>query len=161
MKKREGVALLFAAMLAGCATLPEKDPHPITVNLKKAEDTATVVPKKRGTRIHIVSKSGIGEATLVRSGKEWPGSMTICLNLNNVESFKMENGYIRFETTLHGTRHVPYQRLGNSRNPVSPPGEMLEAEFFRKGKWMELKVPVQMTAEAPESITFKWINEYR
>jgi hypothetical protein len=63
------VATLVLVATAGYADMPEPQ---IKIKLKKAEDTAAITSTATSAVITVTSKSGIGGATLTRTGELWP-----------------------------------------------------------------------------------------
>lgn len=113
------------------------------------------------TVVSVTSKSGIGGATLVRLGETWPTSIVIHLKLNNLESFGMSNGNIRFNTSIRSPERMPYWKTGRNEKQSDAHEGTLEVLIGRADDWFEIAVPPEMTKGNPEKIDFEWINEFR
>lgn len=151
--------IMLALAVAGCAV---RDRVPaVNATLKKAEDSITVTSTADATIVSVTSKSGIGGATLIRAGESWPASITVRLKLNNLESFEMNNGYIRFNTSVGSPESVPYWRVGESdKQPVQTEGA-LAVSVNRTGEWFEIDIPREMVDPNATEIGFEWVNEFR
>jgi hypothetical protein len=153
------VMIMLALTLAGCAVRHQG--RTVNATLKKTEDSITVTPMTDVTIVSITSKSGIGGATLIRVGESWPSAITVRLKLNNLESFGMSNGYIRFNTSVRSPGVMPYWRVGkNEKQPEQPDGT-LEVTIKRTGEWFEIDTPRELMDANATEIDFGWINEFR
>lgn len=151
--------IMLALAIAGCA-VRHQDPA-VSATLKKTEDSITVTSMGDVAIVSVTSKSGIGGATLIRAGESWPPAITVRLKLNNLESFEMNNGYIRFNTSVGSPESVPYWRVGESdKQPAQPEGSLTVA-VKRTGEWFEINVPREMVDANATEIGFEWINEFR
>jgi hypothetical protein len=153
------LALAIAVAIAGCAVRHE-DPS-VNATLKKTEDSITVTSMADATIVSVTSKSGIGGATLIRVGESWPPFIAVRLKLNNLESFEMKNGYIRFTTSVGSPESVPYWRVGKSEKRPGQPEGSLAVSVKRTGEWFEIDVPREMVDANATEIGFEWINEFR
>ncbi len=150
------VVLMLA--VAGCATGPHGQ---VKTQLKKTEDSIAVTTRRDAIVVSVTSKSGIGGATLVRPGETWPTKIVIRLKLNNLESFGMSNGHIRFNTSIKSPGRMPYWKIGRNKKQTDAPDGTLEVLIRRADDWFEIAVPSEMTKGNPEKINFGWINEFR
>ena len=106
----------------------------IVVVLKKAEDAASVTAQREGVVVAIRSKSGIGEARLVRRGRAWPKRVTLRLGVKGLESLRMDDGgALRFEM---------------SRKGPTPHGVALD-------------VPARLLQRNPKEIALAWVDFFR
>jgi len=153
------LAIAVAIAIAGCAVQHE-DPS-VNATLKKTEDSIAVTSMADVTIVSATSKSGIGGATLIRVGESWPPAITVRLKLNNLESFEMNNGYIRFNTSVDGPESVPYWRVGKSEEQPGQPEGTLAVAVKRTGEWFEIDVPREVVDANATEIGFEWINEFR
>ena len=151
------VVLMFA--VAGCAT--GQHGQAVRTELRKTEDSVAVTTTRDAIVVSVTSKSGIGGATLVRLGEAWPTSIMIRLKLNNLESFGMSNGDIRFNTSIRSPGRMPYWKVGRNEKQSAPPDGTLEVLIRRADEWFDISVPSEMTKGNPERIDFGWINEFR
>jgi hypothetical protein len=155
MIKKMVAILAFSATLV-YAGLP--DP-PFKVELKKAEDAATVMSTHASTVLTITSQSGIGCATLVRIGDEWPAQLMIRLTIRGLESLRMENGILYFRTSLKRPKRTPYWRVG--KNTTAVPEGMLEITLLKTKETVDILVPGELMADTPEEIHLEWIDFFR
>jgi hypothetical protein len=151
------VVLMLA--VAGCASAPRG--QAIKTQLKKTEDSVAVTTTRDATVVSVTSKSGIGGATLVRLGETWPTRIVIRLKLNNLESFGMSNGDIRFNTSIRSPGRMPYWKIGRNEKQSDAPDGTLEVPIRRADESFEIAVPSEMTKGNPAKIDFGWINEFR
>ena len=145
--------------LAGCAT--GQYDRTITATLQKTEDALVVTPREEGSTVSITSESGIGRATLTRAGKSWSPSILIRLKLNNLESFRMSNGNIRFRTSMKSPAQIPYWKIGKKGKPPHSPDGTLKVPVRRTGEWFEIHVPSEMIQGNPKELYLGWVNEFR
>lgn len=152
------VAILACGAAVACAGLP----GPLfKVELKKAEDSTAITSTDNASVVTIISKSGIGGAKLVLTGTSWPTRLTIRLAVKGLESFRMDNGTIHFDTSLKSPKQVPYWKVGkNDQRPESPDG-MLEVDLVNTGEAVEIVVPRELMDGNPEEISFEWIDFFR
>lgn len=109
----------------------------------------------------IASRSGIGGAKLVRTGDEWPSQLTIRLKLDGLESFRMDNGIIRFSASLMSPRQTHYWTIGKNEKQAGPPDGTLDVTITKTDEAIEIIVPILMIKENPEAIHFTWIDFFR
>ena len=150
---------MLALAVAGCAA---RHQYPaVNATVRKTEDSITVTSMANVTIVSVTSKSGIGGATLIRIGESWPPAITVRLKLNNLESFEMNNGYVRFNTSVGSPESVPYWRVGESDKQPGQPEGTLAVSVKRTGEWFEIHVPREMVDANATDIGFEWINEFR
>ena len=160
--------LTILVWLAGA--VPSVFPTPeFRVDLQKTGDSVEMVSTRSSAVIDITSRSGIGGASIIRTGKKWPARITIRIKLTNLESFGMENGIIRFNTNLKGPKQVPYWRVGQNKEPADPlakpparaPDGTLEVTMASTDKIVRILVPKEMLEGNPQEIRFEWVDEFR
>ncbi|MEI6808584.1 MAG: hypothetical protein WCN95_07660 [bacterium] len=156
MKTVAAIVWLIASI--ACAGLPGPQ---FRVELKKAEDSAVMTSTHNSTVVSITSKSGIGGARLVRIGDVWPTRLTIRLHLKGLESLRMENGVIHFNTFLKSPRQVPYWKAGKNDGRPGAPDGTLEVNLQKTEEFIEIVVPGELTAENPTEIGLGWIDFFR
>lgn len=131
------------------------------VELTKAGDGVFLHSAAGADVVAITSESGIGGAKLVRTGASWPSHIIIQLRLRGLESFWMQNGTHHFETFLRGSRRVPYSKMDRSGNPSRERAGALDVVITQKEGTIEVRVPGEMFAGNPASISLGWIDFYR
>ncbi len=154
---------IIATILALVATGAFAGLHvtPFRVELKKTEDTAAITSTRDSTIVNISSKSGIGEARLIRNDHPWPTRLTIRLAVKGLESFRMENGIIYFNTSLNGPKRVPYWKFGKNEKQPDAPGGTLEIALRKAEDSVEIVVHAKLMAGNPREIKFGWIDFFR
>ncbi|RJP84237.1 MAG: hypothetical protein C4518_20290 [Desulfobacteraceae bacterium] len=154
------IVLWFAAAVGAVAPGPT-----FWVDLQKAGDQVLMTSSRNSAAISITSGSGIGGAVMVRTGKKWPDRITIRLNLKNLESFDMENGIIRFHTSIRTSGKSPYWRVDRAGEPAASPANTpdgtLEVSMGQSDEAVMIAVPKEMLEGNPEKISFGWIDEFR
>ncbi len=132
----------------------------LKVELGKPDDSAAITSTQNACVVAITSKSGIGNARLIRTGTAWPAGITIRLALRNLESFEMRNGRFAFETSLKRSGQVPFWKDEKDGKPGAQVGD-LEVTVTKIDDAIEVVVPEEMMEGNPPEMQVKWINEYR
>jgi len=161
MKKdmRSIATVMLICALAGCACGRHR--QAVRAEVRKTEDSVALSTTRDATVLSVTSKSGIGGATLVRLGERWPTDIKIRLKLNNLESFGMSNGNIRFNTSISSPNRMPYWIMGKNEKQSDAPDGALDVSIRRVDEWFEIDVPPEMIKGNPPAIDFGWINEFR
>lgn len=133
----------------------------LSVELRKAEDSGEVVWTGRAAVVIIASKSGIGGVRLVRGSDEWPSQLTIRLKLAGLESFRMDNGLIRFGTSLMSPKRVHYWNIAKDGRPSEHPDGTIEVTVTKTEDAVEILVPIPMTKDNPDAISCSWVDFFR
>jgi len=151
------IVLWFAAAVGAVSPGPA-----FRVDLQKTADQVMMTSTLNSAAIAINSSSGIGGATLVRTGKKWPDRITIRFNLKNLESFEMKNNIIRFSTSLKSPIKIPYWRVDLAKkSPGQTPDGTLEFRMVQSEEAITVLVPKEMLEGNPQEISFEWIDEFR
>ena len=132
-------ALMLVLFFTGAGCLTTRQP-PLKVLVEKDEDSVLITPKSKATILTVTSKTGIGGATIVRGGEQWPPCIVIRLKLNSLESFGMSNGQISFDTSYKSPSRVPYWKVGDKSSPQGT----FEVKIERKRDFLQLVVPKEM-----------------
>ena len=152
------IAALIVVATGAAAGKPD---HPIEVTSRKPEDSIAVSATNGTTVVSVISQSGIGGATLRRGGPRWSAPILIRLKLNNLESFDMSNGTIRFNTFARSARVVPYWRIrSDAPRPRAPDGK-IDVPIRRTDDGFEIEVPAVMLKGDPKVLEIRWVNEFR
>jgi len=152
---------MFTVILALFASMVHTDWHepPFTVELRKADDSVEVMSTDDTALVTITSTSGIGGAKLIRTREKWPTHITIRLKLSGLESFRMENRFIRLNTFLGSSKRASYWKIGHDEKQAE--GGTLEIVVTQTNEAIEVVVPGEMIEGNPEGIRFDWIDFFR
>ena len=152
------IALLLLTAYLSSAGMPGP---PLTTELRKTEDSAAITSTQNTSVVKITSKSGIGEAKLVRAAGQWPVHLVIRLNLKGLESLQMDNGTIRVDSSIKSPLQVPYWKIGRKAQDTDEPDGTLELKITQSDGSIEMVVPKEMMAGNPAAIHLAWIDFYR
>src|SRR5262249_34290244 len=81
--------LLVAALIVGQPGREAKEPTYKVVDVQKTADTVVAQKEKDRTVFVVTSKSGIGDATIVLTGGEWPENVTLRFRYSKDSVFDM------------------------------------------------------------------------
>ena len=151
-------------------------PAPLKITTKRADDQIVVDQRKSAVVFAIRSPTGIGQATIQRTGDKWPDSVVLRLHLSGLEHLKIAAGNTELGVSV--SSHEPETRIG-----VGTVGEEAQAVDSRSAFWMEvrrldahgkpttasplkdgwfeMRLPGKLIADNPESMTLEWIVFYR
>ncbi len=153
------IIIIVLCALTGCSTIRQS--QAIKVELKKTADTVLVSTTSEKTVVSITSKSGIGQANLIRIGDIWPDAMVIKLKLTSLEGFGMNNGFIYFNTWLKNSKPAPYWKVGTNQRQQPSPDGTIEVKFVKSDQWINVTMPPEMIKGNPGNISISWIDWYR
>jgi hypothetical protein len=155
----KSILLIFVMLISiAQAGLPAPPPK---VELKKPGDSAAIAVTGNVMVVSITSETGIGEATLTRTGDKWPARIVIRLGVRSLESFDMQNGIIQFNTSMKSPKQMPYWKIGTNPSPPNSPDGVLDAIVSRAEGVMTITVPKEMMEGNPKTMTVGWIDAYR
>jgi hypothetical protein len=152
---------LLPVLLALMVSATHAGQPQLRVELRKVEDSVEVRWTGTAAVVTISSRSGIGGAKLVRTGDEWPSQLTIRLKLGGLESFRMDNGLIRFSTSLMSPRQTHYWKIGKDEKRAGPPDGTLDVTITKTDEAIEIIIPLPMVKGNPEAIHFTWIDFFK
>ena len=166
-------AIFVATVLTvGCASAVDESPFKITT--KRDDDNIEVTARDDKAVISVHSPSGISQADIERSDKDWPHSMTLRLHLKGLEGLKISDGKITFEAAVstqdstarlweNGKEDSPL----DSRSPywmeihlIDKDGKPTNGLPLDDG-YFEMQLPRTLLEGNPKSITINWIDFYR
>ncbi len=165
------LALQSSIGICGSAAEPE-----INATTKKAEDRVEFSRKDGATIASVRSPSGIGSATINRTTGDWPERMVLRLHLHGLEGLKVSNGKLEFVAEVAGPDKKRFLQVNKSSQPSNPPESKTLATYeirsFDQGGrpadniplkdgYFEVRLPKELFADNPESITINWIDFYR
>lgn len=148
----------------------------LKVVTKHAEDKIEVTRKDEQTTLSVRSPSGIGNGVVSRLSSVWPERVTLRLHLNGLEGLKVSNSKMELVAEVIGPDSRRFLHItGNTNQSSAPaPTKLAECEiraFGNDGKpskvlplrdgYFEVRLPKQLFADNPESITINWIDFYR
>jgi hypothetical protein len=154
----------------------EKEPVRFKINTKRAEDAVEVQGDDTRTVLVVKSPSGIGEATVERSGDKWPGTVVVRLRLKGLESLQISNGTIRLAAAVSTADGKPKARLwqdGKEDAPLDQKSPMWmdirlvstdgkpATELPLKDGYFEMALPKAFLEGNPKTWTLSWIDFHR
>lgn len=152
------IALLLCA--SGIALAAPAEPQ-LKVALKKHADSAVVATANDSTIITIQSPGGIGAATLTRTRESWPAHLVLHLKLTTLESFTLNNGLIRFHTTLKSPARVPFWKADAPQERADTAAGTLDVPVKKLADAIEIDLPKEILADNPKEIQIRWIDAFR
>jgi hypothetical protein len=144
-----------AGPAAGSATLPHADAF--RIQCRKPADHVAVTVGADTTTFTVISPSGIGSASIERTGAAWPASVILRLDLKGLEGIVISNG----QTRLSGS----VDRNGVTRLEADGTGEIAKGNPL----WMEIKrdqgglkmaIPQAMLKTA-KTLMIEWVDFFR
>jgi len=157
-----------------CTGAAEESKFKIT--MKHDNDKVEVTLEENTAIFSVRSPLGISQAVVERTGKHWPGEVTLRLHLKGLESFKVTNGKVMIETAVSSHGDEQRARLWNDGDE----GVVLEAKdpywmdvrIFSDAKeptktiplvdgYFEMRLPKTLFDENPNSITISWVDFFR
>ena len=170
------VTLFFLPVIVGvknCVTAYGDDP-PFKITTKRDDDKVEVKVEEGKTHFSVQSPFGISQASIERSGNNWPTTVMLRLHLKGLEKFKVTDGKTTLEASVSShdgkvrlwkdgiedspldLKH-PYwmgiRMVGKDGNPVKT--------IPLKDGYIEMKLPKALFGDNPKSITLNWIDFYR
>ena len=168
---------IITLLMAGCTLLVSAAAPPeYRITLRKPDDRLTVSVEQQRTVLTITSPSGIGGATVERTGPQWPQPLIVRLRLSGLESCTVSNGRITLQAavTSHGdhARRLHVIEAGKEKpigqgSPYWTEIKLVGAGGKPAGKiplkdgYFEMELPKALLQEQPKSLNFGWIDFYR
>lgn len=177
MKSRAQITMLLAMfgwlhlLDSVNATEPE-----LKVVTKRTEDKIEVTRKDEQTTLSVRSPSGIGSGVVIRLASVWPERVILRLHLSGLEGLEVSNRNIKLAAEVAGTDNKKFLHLTNNVSQRSEPATTRPTEseiraFSKDGRpsavlplkdgYYEVRLPKELFADNPESITIDWIDFYR
>ena len=159
--------------MTGCATAYGDDP-PFKITTKRAGDKVEVTVENGKAVISVQSPFGISQATIERSGDNWPTTVMLRLHLKGLENLKITNGKETLKASVSSQdAKVRLWKDGEEDSPldskhpfwmevrmVGKDGEPVKSIPLEDG-YFEMKLPKALFEDNPKSITLNWIDFYR
>lgn len=175
-----GFAFSFAGLHARPAADAVKEPGGAGV---AAAPSFHVDPQKKDDRIEVTasanracfavrSPSGIGSATITRTGERWPATVVIQLHLRGLESIILAAGKVTLAGSVasHGDQARRVYRLDGGKERPVVKGEPYWTEITMSGTdariplkdgYFEIMLPPALLRDQPKSLNLRWIDFYR
>jgi hypothetical protein len=169
------VASVLAAQTAVQSAGPAGKPPSFKITTKRANDSVQVLQEKAKTVLVIKCPFGISNASIERTGAQWPTELLVRLHLKGLENFKAANG----KGTLHAAASVQGGKLtlrqwknGKENQPLDKTSAWwMENRTLDSGKpatkiplkdgFFELAIPSAFFDDNPKAITLEWVDFYR
>ena len=174
------VCLLAMTAIAGESRSPqtgttpsEAAPDDVSVKIERQGDEVRVDKAADGVTLHVHSPSGIGKATVKRTGDAWPEHVSLRLYLKGLESLRIISGRTTLEIAVSSheansvqlslrTKRGGEKSLDKSspywtevkREPVSEKGPPADGCFV-------VPVPAELFKDNPRELRLEWIDFYR
>ncbi len=156
---------------------------PFEMKTDRSGDQIEILPESAKSMFtqnffRVTSERGIGSGVVRRTSKTWPGSITIRLHLQGLESFTLSSGNkalrISVSSTTKGVRPMIHEivmgKEGKRLDKMSPlwvdvlafdkSGKVL-GDRPSKGGYFQLTVPEALLAEESSELKLRWIDFYR
>jgi hypothetical protein len=145
----------------------------IKVTAKQRDDDRVAVRTEQDrTTVTVDSPRGISSATLERTGKAWPKTVVLRLNLNGLENLRITAGEVTLEGSVSLPEGKPLLRLWDGKEVAPGDPFWMDVQVLDKnGKPAEaiplhggcfvLTLPPALLKDNPQSITVRWIDFYR
>jgi hypothetical protein len=159
------VVLLLASLtllsLAACAPAPTSiDRATYTAVPLKGDPIITFSTTNDMLLIDITSPTGIGGATIEKTGGQWPPKIIMRLRVKGLESFKFRYADTTIDVSVssHGDNTV---REESSTNGPLKPGDLEWITVTRGEGYFDLAAPASFLDSGANQFTSEWIDFYR
>src|SRR5438552_3781184 len=130
--------LLVAALIVGQPDRAAKEPTYKVVEVEKGADSVVAQKEKDRTVFVVTSESGIGGATIVLAGGEWPENVTLRFlyskdkGFNWLEDIRLSTNRVVVEGTQKSSGKMPFCFAGpdSDKQDVIQPGGRESAGFL-------------------------------
>lgn len=177
MKTKSKITILLATLgwlqvlLAVNAAEPE-----LKVVTKRTDDKIEVTRNGEHTTLSVQSLSGIGSGVVSRLSSVWPEHVILRLHLNGLEGLTVSHSQMKLTADAAGTDSKKFLHITKNANQSSAPAptKLAECEIRAFGNdsrpsnilplkdgYFEVRLPKELFADNPESITINWIDFYR
>lgn len=148
----------------------------LKVVTKRADDKIEVTRTAEQTTLSVRSPSGIGSGVVSRLSGVWPKRVILRLHLSGLEGLKVSNSNMELTAEVAGPDNKKFLHLTKHANQSGEPATTMFAEseiraFGKDGRqskvlplkegYFEVRLPKELFADNPESITINWIDFYR
>jgi hypothetical protein len=158
----------------GQAAPPIHSPSPrVRIADVKRDASLMVVGNDRETIVDVRSESGIGRATLERTGPAWPESLILRLHLQGLESLSLASDSIQLEWSVPSSgepkSRATRRLLSGAEQPLDSTDPYFAAvrlvgearQIPLKRGYFELRIPRKLLEGSVRSLRIQWIDFYR
>jgi hypothetical protein len=144
-----------AGPAAGSATLPHADAF--RIQCRKPADHVAVTVGADTTTFTVISPSGIGSASIERTGAAWPASVILRLDLKGLEGIVISNGQTRLSGSVDRNGVT---RLEADGTREIAKGNPLWMEIERDQGVLKMAIPQAMLKTA-KTLMIEWVDFFR
>lgn len=181
LERRQGVEVKERWIVKVDSLAPAETPQPkdgaarhsappvLTASVRRKDAQVRFAERAGATVVEIKSKSGIGEATIARTGRDWPLPLIVRAHLSGLESFKLgkEGQMIEWSADREpGAGRATV--LGDKTEEEIDPGDPLytkatfiPADSDAEKACFEIPLPEAFFADNPQRVTLSWVDFYR
>ena len=163
----------LAGERAGSESGPKSSGPPATFDIttKKPDDRVEVEAKEAATVFTVISRSGIGNATISRRNGGWHGRVVLRLRLAGLESLTVSSGRVKLAASV--LSHSGHPRLLRRIEKDQEKSVDKDSPFWLeikmvggqtvplKGGYFEMTLPAALFQDGPKSLKIEWIDFYR
>ncbi|TWU49338.1 hypothetical protein [Rubripirellula reticaptiva] len=156
------------------ATAKQYADPPFKIKTKRDDDKVEVKVEEGKAVFSVRSPFGISQATIERSGDNWPTTVMLRLHLKGLEKFKVTHGTITLEASVSSQDvKVRLWKDGIEDSPldlkhpywmeirmVGKDGKPVKTIPLKDG-YFEMQLPKALLEDNPKSFTLNWIDFYR
>lgn len=139
---------------------------------KKPEDQIKERIERDTTTFDVISRSGIGGATITLAKGKWPANVILRFHLSGLESLAVSNGKVRLTGSVlsHSGQKKRLYLTEDGKDEEREPGTKIEVlnsagKAIRglpdKGGCFQLAVPKVLLDSQPKSLELGWIDFFR
>ncbi len=170
MDSRIAILLGSLTWLHLLSSLTANEPK-FKVVAKRAEDRIEVTSSDAATTVSVRSPFGIGSAVLSRVDDHWPKRMILRLHLKGLEGLKLSSDNVELVAEVSPIDNKRYLHIAEGRQAATKleeceiraldnDGRPTQAVSLQQG-YYEVRLPKELFAMNPESITMNWVDFYR
>ena len=165
--------LLVAALIVGQSDRETKEPTYKVVEVRKAADSVVAQKEKDRTVFVVSSESGIGGATIVLAGGEWPENVTLRFLYSKgrgfhwLEDIRLSTDRVVVEGAQKLSGRMPFCFAGpdsDKLDVIQPGGReaagLLDVRVRHGKEGMDVTLPAHML-RASTKLRVAWIDAYR
>lgn len=164
--------VLLVAALIGQPDREARVPKYKIVEVRKAADSVVAQKEKDRTVFVVTSASGIGGATIVLAGGEWPENVTLRFlyskgkGFHTLEDIRLSTDRVVVQGTQTMSRKMPFCFAGpdNKLDVIEPGGResagFLDVRVHHGKEAMDVTLPANMLRGSTK-LRVAWIDAYR
>jgi hypothetical protein len=165
--------LLVAAAAIGQPGREAKEPTYRVVDVRKAADSVVARAEKDRTVVVVTSESGIGGATILPAGGEWPENVTLRFQyaegkgFHSLEDVRLSTDRVVVEGAEKMSGRMPFCFAGpdsDKRDVIQPGGRtaagLLDVRVRRTEAVMDVTLPAHLLRGSTR-LRVAWIDAYR